>query len=128
MAVSYSNLATAVDASRDYNGAVELVDKGLEILKHLQSSSEPSEEFDVATVEYYMAVLQANLGTIHLNNGKIVLHKLRTHCDQLSSQAKGKVVSSNLIGDCGQKTQKKKVVRPWPDQPDYFLCQLLLKR
>ncbi len=70
MAVSYSNLATAVDVSKDYNGAVELVRKGLGILKNLQLSSEPSEDFDAATVEYYTAVLQANLGTIHLNNGK----------------------------------------------------------
>ena len=70
VAVSYSNLATALDATKDYTGAVEVVEKGLRILERLQASPEQSEDFDAATVDYYTAVLQANLGTIHLNNGE----------------------------------------------------------
>lgn len=72
MAISCNNLATAVDAARDYSRAVSLIFRSLEIVEQLQSlgGSQSSEEYKEVELTYYTAVFHANLGTIHLNNGE----------------------------------------------------------
>ena len=87
VAVSYSNLATALDAAKDYKGAIEVVEKGMRILECLQTSPEQSEDFDAATVNYYTAVLQANLGAIHLNNGEGLVLQANSSTIHLSNMA-----------------------------------------
>ena len=75
MAVSYNNLATAVDASHDYKRAIDLVSKCLEMIEDLlrepPSQSQDEDPYSEADLEYYRAVFLVNKGTIHVNNGEL---------------------------------------------------------
>ena len=89
MAIGYNNLATAVDAAKDYHRAVGLVKASLEILESLQSA--PDDIDDVSVLEYYATVFLINLGTIHINNGSYSVTSDKGHSERGQNLSTGQI-------------------------------------